>query len=58
MNLALFIRNPIEKGRRDFCEGIPSVADGSEAAVNCFGVRSCGRLPSENAPERFESQGA
>ena len=38
------------KGRRGFCEGIQNVADGSEAMTNCSGVRSCGRLPFENAP--------
>src|SRR5271157_6121281 len=33
-----------------FVKGYQNVADGSEAATNYSGVRSCGRLPFENAP--------
>ena len=31
-------------------KGYQNVADGSEAVTNYSGVRSCGRLPFENAP--------
>ena len=31
-------------------KGYENVADGSEVVVNCFGVRSCGRLPLKMPP--------
>ena len=38
------------KGQAGFCEGIQHVADRSEAITDYSGVRSCGGLPFENAP--------
>jgi hypothetical protein len=42
----------LESERPDggFVKGYQNLADGSEATSNYSGVRSCGRLPFENAP--------
>jgi hypothetical protein len=39
-----------ERAGSGFVKGHRNVADGSEATTNCSGMRSCGRLPFENAP--------